>query len=425
MNLMTCDRSAARTRANSDIKVSNCRPGLWRLPATVVLLLAVALMMSADTIAGQAEAPGYNLSDASTTAGPVFSPNGRLSFDMASFNEDKTRLNDGSILRSGRVGGRLEFLPSWTAAGNITFNEGEFGIDDAWVQCNHREFSVKAGQFKEPLGLEAQASLLNLPFMERALPFALCSFRKIGVGVSRFRPSYSLSVGLFNGRLDRDEGEAGYAVTGRATVARRIGEVGRVHLGLALTRRTADADSSGWKSVVISSVPETRVDGSRFLNTGRIEGVDYHVTTQVEAAVVWRCFGLTGEYWRTDVKRSVGLGEPIFHGAYLAADIVLFGQQRRYLENGATFGGVTSMNGHGALELAVRASWLDLNDIECGITGGEGHQYTLGINWYINRYVRWMTSFVVVDHDRFADGDGSLSGDDDFSLVQGRLQVSY
>lgn len=400
------------------VLLSGCFRTLLGLGGLATIALTTVMLLGATVVAESSEAKP-------TAARPVFTPNGRLCYDLAFFNENKNRLDNGSMLRSGRVGVRMKFLSDWSAALDISFNDGKLAVDDAWGQYHFSEFDVRAGNFKEPLGMESLASLLQLPFPERALPFALCSFRKMGVAVARFQPLYSLSAGVFGGNVSRSEGEPGLAVTGRATFAPEIDEVTRVHLGLGFSRRTADTDTSGLRSISFKSRPETRVDGTNFLSTGKIGDVDYSVTVQFETALRWQGTCLQGEYWVTRVKRSAGVAEPTFEGGYVAADVVLFGEQRKYLESSATFGGVSTESKHGALELAVRYSWLDLNDLDAAITGGREQEFTIGLNWYLNKYVRWMTDLAFVNNDRHADGAGTLLPDDDYTFVQCRLQMSY
>lgn len=419
----SCIRSESEALPSGD---SGLRHGLkrpWRLIRAGYLLLAVMTPAAATASDGKS-ADGTNETNSGLRE-MVFKPNARLCYDLAFYNENKNRLTNGTLLRFGRVGGRLQIQPSLTAALDVNFNSGKPAVDEAWGEYRGRELTLKGGYFKEPLGLEVLSSVLHLAFMERSLPFALSPFRKTGVTVARARSLYSLSIGVFNGNLVHGDGEQGFAVTGRATFAPRLNEQTRLHLGVGVSRRTADADTSGARSLSFSSTPETRVDDSKFLNTGTIHNADYSLTSEFEAAISWRLVRLYGEYWTTDVKRSAGLAEPSFEGGYVAADIVLLGRQRPYLESGGVFGGVVPSGGGNALELAFRYSWLDLNDAGARITGGKGREYTLAVNWHFNRYVRWMTNYGIVRNDAAADGAGTLYADDDYAFVQCRLQMSY
>ncbi|HNS74604.1 MAG TPA: porin, partial [bacterium] len=78
----------------------------------------------------------------------------------------------------------------------------------------------------------------------------------------------------------------------------------------------------------------------------------------------------------------------------------------------------------GALELAARFSYADLNDLGAGIHGGSSKQLMLGVNYYPNTNIKLMFNYSIVDLDQYATRKGNLFGDDDHSFVQMRIQAS-
>ena len=56
--------------------------------------------------------------------------------------------------------------------------------------------------------------------------------------------------------------------------------------------------------------------------------------------------------------------------------------------------------GSGAWELALRWSYIDLND--GAVAGGYLDDTTLGLNWYLNSYMRLMFNWIHADQDRVA-----------------------
>jgi phosphate-selective porin OprO/OprP len=79
---------------------------------------------------------------------------------------------------------------------------------------------------------------------------------------------------------------------------------------------------------------------------------------------------------------------------------------------------------YGALELALRYSYLDLNSFPT-LFGGREENITLAFNWYLNNYVRFMTNYVFANNDEYADDDGDLIGNDDINIFQIRMQISF
>jgi phosphate-selective porin OprO and OprP len=57
------------------------------------------------------------------------------------------------------------------------------------------------------------------------------------------------------------------------------------------------------------------------------------------------------------------------------------------------------------------------------VLGGEQNIVTLGANWYLNRNLRWMFDYLIVDVDR-RDASGQQVGQD-FSAFVNRLQFSF
>ena len=89
---------------------------------------------------------------------------------------------------------------------------------------------------------------------------------------------------------------------------------------------------------------------------------------------------------RTDAK---------FDGWYVQASYVLTGERRRYSFTSGTFQGVKPRRKWGAVEVGVRYSTLDLDN--SGVTGGDGKDWTIGLNWYLRENLRLMFNYIHVD----------------------------
>ena len=64
----------------------------------------------------------------------------------------------------------------------------------------------------------------------------------------------------------------------------------------------------------------------------------------------------------------------------------------------------------GAWQVGARYSWIDLNDN--GINGGLMRQHTLGLNWYLHRFVKIQVNLI---HERIHDPSmGPLPGQPGF-----------
>jgi len=90
-----------------------------------------------------------------------------------------------------------------------------------------------------------------------------------------------------------------------------------------------------------------------------------------------------------------------------------------------------SSGGWGALEIAGRYSYADLNDeintfsggLLVGTRGGIEENWTVGVNWYPNQFIRFMLNYINVDVDRL-NANGLQQGDN-FDVYAKRMQVKW
>ena len=113
-----------------------------------------------------------------------------------------------------------------------------------------------------------------------------------------------------------------------------------------------------------------------------------------------------GEYYWYNVDRGAlpGLTSLKFDGGYAQASFVLTGETHTYNSANAAYNGIVPANpfslmggGWGAWEIAGRVSVIDLNDqlaTANGVAGGQQTIYTAGLNWYVNRNVRFMFNYL-------------------------------
>src|SRR5690606_4537174 len=99
--------------------------------------------------------------------------------------------------------------------------------------------------------------------------------------------------------------------------------------------------------------------------------------------------------------------DPLFHGGYAQLSWFVTGETRPYKAGQGVFGRPAPARpldlqggGAGALELAARLGRIDLSDN--GINGGTMNTATLGANWYVNPYIRFMGNAIFADTDAFA-----------------------
>jgi phosphate-selective porin OprO/OprP len=255
-------------------------------------------------------------------------------------------------------------------------------------------------------------SATALPFIERPLPFAFLPFRQIGAmlhgtgqddastwAVSVFR----FPTDLFGSNVG-DNG--GFGFTTRLTGLLVDDDERIVHVGAAYN--FADPSSNaiqyatgpeffvGQTGVAALSPPLVGSAMPAFVNTGAIAANNYNLFGG-EFAARAGSFYTQAEVLVTAVDR-IGGGTAVFPGVYVHAGYFLTGEVRPYDRKAGVLGRVSPLEpfsrsgGRGAWEVAARWSMLDLND--AGIRGGRLNDITLGLNWYLNTYVKFQLNYI-------------------------------
>ncbi len=222
------------------------------------------------------------------------------------------------------------------------------------------------------------------------------------------------AAGVFRDVDDSGDGFGGdelWNLTGRLTALpfRSEDEKGLVHVGLSYSHQFRDDEE-----VRVNSRPEAGLFEARLVDSGRLpsDGVDL---LGHEIALARGPWSLQAEYVRTWVASSTG--DRSWDSTYVQLGWVITGESRPYEASKAAFGGVEprrpfdpSTGDWGAWEAAVRHSWLDLGRI-----GGELHDVSLGLNWYLNPNARLMLDYVY----------GNVTGSGETNIIEARAQVAF
>jgi phosphate-selective porin OprO/OprP len=163
---------------------------------------------------------------------------------------------------------------------------------------------------------------------------------------------------------------------------------------------------AGTQTLTLSDRPEVRIDPTVLVSTQAIAGVSGAQVYSAEAAATYGPLFFQGEYFWFNVDRNAFAPLPRlkFEGGYAEAAYVLTGETRPYNPASASYGGIAPVNpfsltggGWGAWEIAGRYSTIDLNDrlgAANGVAGGRQTIYTVALNWYVNRNVRFMFDYL-------------------------------
>jgi phosphate-selective porin OprO/OprP len=99
------------------------------------------------------------------------------------------------------------------------------------------------------------------------------------------------------------------------------------------------------------------------------------------------------------------------------------------------YGGIIPSNpvnmqgtGWGAWEIAARYRVVNLNDLldtAVGVAGGEQTIHTAGLNWYVNRNIRFMVNYLHGTVEKQESSTSTVNTGANFDAVAGRMQVAF
>lgn len=293
------------------------------------------------------------------------------------------------------------------------------------------------GNQKNPFSLEFMASLTNTTFMERALPTeAFLPGRNIGITYNKAtlyeRMTWAVG-GFLNTGSSSDLGDArdriseanGFNLTARVTGLPWYADQGArlLHLGLSYGHQFRDGSDSR-VDVRYRTRPESYLTDDRLVDTGDLSA-DGQDVINPELAVVSGPLSFQGEYFHAFADAEEDLQ---FWGYYVYGSYFLTGEHRTYDTSRGVFSRVRPKKnfnlregGWGALELALRYSYIDLNDE--AVRGGKQRDLTAGLNWYLSPHIRLMFNCIRA-HVRDRTTPPPVD-DGRTDIFQGRFQIDF
>jgi phosphate-selective porin OprO/OprP len=331
---------------------------------------------------------------------------GRIDAIYTYYDEDNVDLGSGTEFRRVRLFAQGDIADDWQYKSQIDFAGNDASLKDAYIRYTGWDFArITVGQFKQEQSLEALTSSKYITFIEKAMVTSLYPDRRIALGMAGDSGPWHYAASVFGDQegVDGDNSE-GLGVAGRLTWGPRFGD-SQLHIGGSVNWQDPTGDR--WR---VRVRPETHQTSTRLVDTGTLEQVDDIVTYGVEGAWVLGPWSVQGEWLQQSINREDGdLDEPDLSGWYAYASWFITGETRSY-KNGM-FGRTKAAN---AWEIAVRYSTLDLED--SGIEGGKEENWTFGLNYYVNPYLRFQLNYVMADADpaaaAFTDAEGNRISDE-------------
>jgi phosphate-selective porin OprO/OprP len=230
--------------------------------------------------------------------------------------------------------------------------------------------------------------------------------RRLGVGWDLHHEKIGAHLTAFGSDLNEDIGKFGYGVRLYTNPTRTRFRM--FHLGISAIREEMDRDAR------FRAYPETRVTDIRLVDTGQFPDVDQQSIYGLELAAARDSYSFRSEYFVADWDR-LDEKDARFKGYYLQANWAITGESFQYAQG--KFLRIRPQHNHGAFEIALRYSSLDLNDGQ--VLGGKQENLSFALNWYSpGNQFRIQSSVIYLETDEVA-------GDQSTTIYQLRAQLHW
>jgi phosphate-selective porin OprO/OprP len=325
------------------------------------------------------------------------------------------------------------------------FAGGSPTLFDGYINLKYLpEAQLMIGKFKSPIGLERLQSATATMFIERGLPTFLVPTRDLGVQVwsDLAGGMFSYALGAFNGARDSGNADVGDVDPDDSKdVVARIFAQPFLETDIDWLRGFGTGFAVSWGDVD-QTAPSFRLtwdSGNAFAYRGAVTGPPAFPAVNADGARLrlspqgyysWGPFGLLWEYVlsRQRIERGTDNRRDIANQAWqVAVSYVLTGEN-------ASFKGVIprsnfslSGGGLGAFEIAARYGQLYIDSdafpfyADPAVSVNQIDEWTLGFNWYLNRWLRFMLNYENASFD-----GGAPTGDRNTErVVLTRLQINF
>ena len=381
-----------------------------------------------------------------------FTIGARMMADAAVYHTDFTPMQSGAAITDARIRTSMTYK-DWYFYADFGFGNGKFSQKNIFLQYtknaeNGDAHSIKVGYYNDPAGTMARnTSLGSYHFISRpGSTSALGEGRELGISYKYNSDRFMAYQGVFteNAYNKIESGFNGVTVAGRYLVRPLIDEHQTLHVGVnaryAKMGGGITTNNVLKKTLYLGQPLETYVDEDDQFVSCELPWIDNTIDLGAEVLYHNDRFFVRGEYMykHTNKKRdSQTLWEasnnnidtwgsydwwmaanPLrsdnFHGGYVEAGFLIFGNPYKYNKGEGLLGGLDGK----ALEIVARYNYTSLNDVNddeyfavgrnqyypngymedwpyasSSVGGGKANSYTVGVNYSFNKYVQFMVDY--------------------------------
>jgi len=315
------------------------------------------------------------------------------------------------------------------------FGQGVQQIQEAFLEEKTFSFAkLRVGKFKEPIGLEVLRSDRELIFAERSLASDLVPLRYLGTQLSGSVLSDSIAYegGFFQGSSDGSNGVFTKWTSSHEAVARLFlrpfaatpvnllhqfgfgvaGSAGNQEGAIAGLKTVAQTTFFKYSSTVVANGQHNRLSPQAYYYVGPFGLLSEYVISSQELLNKNYTGRLRNQAWET------------------TASFMLTGEKNSYIGVRPRNASEHAIGWHrfGAVELAARCSQLAVDGdafphfASVSSSARLAKEQAIGLNWYLNRYVKLVTDF---EHTNFTMASGNTNPLHAENVLMNRIQLAF
>ncbi len=351
----------------------------------------------------------------------VVKPSGRILFDgatMHSTNEEFNQKTEGGFTMPDIRVGFSATYGQWKAKVDVGYGRSTLSMKDVFLEYDFDGKNLlRGGYFVHHFGYQSNTSSSFKVAMEEPETQAFCnSERLLGVMFKHFDNKFLAAASVYsdNQSFKKATNETGYQ--GKGMMGRFVyhpaikrGNLFQVGAGLCYEEASKNRKNMKWSANYPTRVCELAAIGTELQDaksdikvTGELMRAKGHVALEAQYAYM--------NVWRTD-------GAPNYAtwGAYGNLRFLL---NKEYTYNVQEAGVATPSPK--SWEIVAAYNYTDMNDGE--IRGGKLSDWSLTMNYYINKYMIWRVSTHFVNVGSNNTGVAAIADKNKYSVLETRLQ---
>lgn len=389
--------------------------------STIPALCAMMLLAGASAV------------NAQESSSPKFSitPTGRVLFDGAVYAPDNDGFTDGVAMPDIRMGVKAAY-GNWSAKIDVGYAFKKLGFKDVYIQYTfNNEHLLRLGYFVHQFGLNASTSSSMKPAMEApgSDNFFAATGRNMGLMYVLDKPSVFLGVSAFaaGNCMDNNANALGKVSVGALNrlVYRPWHDTGLIgQLGISLWYQSAmhtkvtDEDGTshaGPGYFDYSATFPTRVCSTPMLNAN-VQNAKGVFKLSPELVFATGRVGIEGQYYYMRIGRNDGLATYTAQGGYALLRGILIGKNYSYSHADAGLATPAPKS----LEMVLGYNRVDGTCTKADILGGISNDYSVTLNYYINKYMVARLRYSYTDVSQSA-----VQRNRHVNIIQARLQFKF